>query len=145
MDVLTILFGLAFLAGGSALGWRMWTLETSLLEVKESTSMRIDEQKKSTRSSLVALHHTIASLEAGAQALLSTQPQLSGRIALHSAIARSESVLDRGEHSTLELQAGGEALITALRNLVGAIRGDGSLEEGTQYDVYPLQDCHLPE
>ncbi len=135
MDVLTILFVLAFLGGGGALGWRMWTLEQRMLQSQHQTELKLEEQRTTSRSSLVALHHTLASLDAGAQALLSTQPQLQGRIALHSAIARSESILERSEVNSLELKEGGRLLISAVRDLVGSISSDGGLNDSHENDV----------
>ena len=135
MDALTILITLALFGGGGALGWRMWTLEQRMLKSQSETQMKLEEQRITSRSSLVALHHTLASLDAGAQALLSTQPQLQGRITLHSAIARSESILERADVNSLELKEGGKSLISAVRDLVGTMKGVGSLSDTQENDV----------
>lgn len=135
MDALTILFALTIIGGGSALGWRMWTLEQRMILTHEQTEKKLDEQRLTSRSSLVALHHTLASLEAGAQALLSTQPQLEGRIALHSSIAKSESILDRSIINPAELKEGGRSLISAVRDLIGTIGGEGRLNQIPEGDV----------
>ena len=135
MDALTILFALTIIGGGGALGWRMWALEQRMNLTQQNTEEKLDEQRQTSRSSLVALHHTLASLEAGTQALLSTQPQLGGRIALHSAIAKSESILDRSITSSAELKEGGKSLISAVRDLIGTIGGDGKLEQIPEGDV----------
>ena len=135
MDALTILFALTIIGGGGALGWRMWALEQRMNLTQQNTEEKLDEQRQTSRSSLVALHHTLASLEAGTQALLSTQPQLEGRIALHSAIAKSESILDRSITSSAELKEGGKSLISAVRDLIGTIGGDGKLEQVPEGDV----------
>ena len=135
MDALSILFGLTIIAVGGALGWRINQLEKSIHILKEESIQKMDEQKASNNSSLVAVHHTLASLDAGAKTLLSTQPQLEGRIMLHSAIAKSESVLDRQGVSSSDLKEGGQKLVSAVRDLVASLQGDGSLESAPLDDV----------